>query len=88
MSSRVIHVIVKFTSTWTNYNKIGHILETCHNWKKEVVVVSTTTVKFIKHVTWFNAQPIKPIRIPPYIILVLYVLVSIINLEIVLGKLK
>jgi len=88
MSNQVIHVTVKFTSTWTNFNKIGHILETCHNSKKEVVIVSTTTMKFIKPVTRFNAQPIKPIRIPPYIILVLYVLVSIINLEIVLGKLK
>jgi len=45
-------------------------------------------MKFIKHVTLFNAQPIKPIRIPPYIILVLYVLVLIIDLEIVLGKLN
>jgi len=88
MSNPIIHVVVKSTSTCTKCNKIGHILETCHNWKKEVVVVSTATVKSIKHVTWSNAQPIKPTKIPPHPILVLYVLVPIIDLEIVLGKLK
>jgi hypothetical protein len=35
-----------------------------------------------------TAQLIKPTRIPTYIILVLYVLMPIINLEIILGKLK
>ncbi len=32
--------------------------------EKEVLVISIATVKSIKPVTWFNAQPIKPIRIP------------------------
>jgi hypothetical protein len=63
MSNLVIHVTTKSTFTFTNYNKIGYILETCHNWKK-VVVVSITTLKSIKSVTWSNAQPIKPIKIP------------------------
>jgi hypothetical protein len=63
MFNLVIHVTIKFTSTCVNYSKIGHILETCHNWKKEVLLISTIVVKFIKLVTWSNAQPIKPIRI-------------------------
>jgi hypothetical protein len=54
MSNPVIHVTVKSTSTCTNYSKIGHILETCHNYKKEVIVVSTATMKSIKPVTWSN----------------------------------
>jgi len=48
MFNLVIHLIVKSTSTCINFNKIGHIFETCHNWKKEVLPVSTVVVKFIK----------------------------------------
>jgi len=81
MSNPIVHVTVKSTSTCIKCSKIGHILETCHNWKKEIIVVSIAIVKSIKPVTWSNAQPIKPIKIPPYMILVLYVLVPIIDLE-------
>jgi hypothetical protein len=63
MFNWVIHVIVKSTSTCTTCNKIGHILETCLNWKKEVVLISIAIVKFIKPITWSNAQPNKHIRI-------------------------
>jgi len=55
MFNPVIHVTVISTSTCINYSKIGHILETYHNWKKKVVLVSTVVVKFIKLVTWSNA---------------------------------
>jgi len=51
MFNPVIHVTVKSTSTCTNCSKIGHILETYHNWKKEVVLVSTARVKSIKPMT-------------------------------------
>ncbi len=51
MFNLVIHVTVTFTSTCINFSKIGHILETYHNWKKEVVLISTVIVKFIKLVT-------------------------------------
>jgi hypothetical protein len=63
MFNLIIHATVISTSTCINSSKIGHILETYHNWKKEVVLVSTVVIKFIKHVTWSNAQPIKPIKI-------------------------
>jgi hypothetical protein len=51
MFNLVIHVIVTSTSTCINSSKIGHILETYYNWKKEVVLVSTVIIKFIKLVT-------------------------------------
>jgi len=51
MSNLVIHVIAKSTFTFTNCSKIGHILETYHNWKKEVVIVSIAIMKSIKLVT-------------------------------------
>jgi hypothetical protein len=41
-------VTTKFITTYTNCGKIGHIIETCHNRKREVPVVPTATVKFIK----------------------------------------
>jgi len=50
MFNLVIHVIVKSTSTCINSSKIGHIFETYHNWKKEVLLVSTIVIKFMKPV--------------------------------------
>jgi len=41
MFNPVTHVTVKSTSTCMNCSKISHILETCHNWKKKVLLVST-----------------------------------------------
>jgi hypothetical protein len=38
-------VTVKLTLTRTNCGKTGHSVETCHNRKREVLVVPTTIVK-------------------------------------------
>jgi len=51
MSNLVIHLIAKSTFTFTNFSKIGHILEIYHNWKKEVVIVSIAIMKSIKPIT-------------------------------------
>jgi hypothetical protein len=34
-------------------------METCHNWKKEVLVVPIVTINSIKHATWAKTQPVK-----------------------------
>jgi hypothetical protein len=63
-------VIAKSSLICTNCGKIGHKLETCHNMKREVLVVLTTIVKFTQHVAKIKTQLAKPIRIPicyPYI---------------------
>ncbi len=39
---------------------------------KEVVVVSIAIVKSIKPITWSNAQPIKPIKIPLHYPCIIY----------------
>ncbi len=51
MFNLIIHATVISTSTCINSSKIGHILETYYNWKKEFVLVSTVIIKFIKLVT-------------------------------------
>jgi hypothetical protein len=38
-------VIVKLALEYTNYGKTSHSMETCHNRKREVLVVPTATVK-------------------------------------------
>ncbi len=44
----VLVVTTKSALTYTNYGKTGHSVETCHNRKKEVLVVLTTIVKSIE----------------------------------------
>jgi len=41
----VFAMITKLTLTCTNCGKIGHLVETCHNIKKEVLVVPISIVK-------------------------------------------
>jgi hypothetical protein len=41
-------VTTKSTLTCTNCGKIDHLVETCHNRKREVLVVPTATVKSTK----------------------------------------
>jgi hypothetical protein len=43
----VFVITTKSSSTCTNYGKIGHTFETCHNMKREIPLVPTATVKFI-----------------------------------------
>jgi hypothetical protein len=45
MKPIVVAVITKSTLTYTNCGKIGHLVETCHNIKKEVLVVPISIVK-------------------------------------------
>ncbi len=60
----VLTIIVESTLTYTNCGKTGHSMETCHNRKKEVVVVST----IIELIVGTKPQLVKlgkiPIRYP------------------------
>jgi hypothetical protein len=50
--NHVVSIITsKSTLTYTNCGKIGHSMETCHNMKREVLIVPTTTIKSTKPVT-------------------------------------
>jgi hypothetical protein len=55
----VLVVTAISTLTYTNCGKIGHLVETCHNIKKEVPVLPTVTIKSKKHVVGTKTQPIK-----------------------------
>jgi hypothetical protein len=64
-------VIAKSTLSYTNCGKTGHLVEPCHNKKKEVLVVLTITIKSIEPVVRTKTQPIKSRKILnhyPYII--------------------
>jgi hypothetical protein len=41
-------IIVKSTLNYTNCGKMDHLVETCHNKKREVPIVPTTTIKSTK----------------------------------------
>ncbi len=56
-------VIVKSALTCTNCGKTGHTLETCHNRKKNVLIVPTATVKSTKLITETKTQLAKLSRI-------------------------
>jgi hypothetical protein len=67
----VLVVIGKSTLTCTDCGKIGHLVETCHNRKREIPVVPTTIVKFIELVGGTKTQYVKSRKILvcyPYII--------------------
>ncbi len=67
---KVLIVLAKTTLTCNNCGKIHHLVETCHNKKREVLVIPTAIIKSAKLVTWTKTQPIKLGRIPlcyPYI---------------------
>jgi len=56
----IVHVIIaKTTLTCTNCDKIGHLMETYHNKKREVQVVPTVTFKSTKPIVGTKTQPIK-----------------------------
>jgi len=67
----ILVVTTKSTLTYTNCDKTGHLVETCHNKKKEVPSVPTVTFKSTKLITKIKTQLVKLGRIPicyPYII--------------------
>jgi pantothenate synthetase len=59
----VIVVTTKSTLTCTHCGKTSHSLETCHNRKKEVSVVPTTTVNSVELVQKTKTQLVKLGRI-------------------------
>jgi hypothetical protein len=48
VKSIVLIIIVKSTLTYTNCGKMDHLVETCHNKKRELPVVPTATIKSTK----------------------------------------
>ncbi len=52
-------VIAKSTLTYINCGKTSHLVETCHNRKREVPVVPTATIKSKKPIVRTKTQPIK-----------------------------
>jgi hypothetical protein len=64
-------VTAKSTLTYTNCGKIDHSMETCHNMKREVLVVPTATIKSTEPIVGTKIQPVKSRKILvcyPYII--------------------
>jgi hypothetical protein len=60
----VVHaVIAKSTLTCTNCGKTNHLMETCHNRKKEVPFVPTTIMKSMKCAVGAKTQPIQSRKI-------------------------
>jgi hypothetical protein len=74
-------VIAKSALTCTNCGKTGHSVETCHNRKKEVLIVPIVTIKFTKPVVGIKTQPIKLGKIPIH-----YPCINCSNAEHGLGK--
>jgi hypothetical protein len=68
----VVHVVTtKSTLTYTNCDKIGHLVETCHNMKRKVLGVPIIIVESTKHVTRTKTQLVNLGRIHvcyPYIV--------------------
>ncbi len=64
-------VRVKSTSTCTNCGKTSHLVETCHNRKREVLVMPIAIVRSIEPIVRIKTQPVKSRKIHvcyPYII--------------------
>jgi hypothetical protein len=64
-------VTVKSTLTYTNCGETGHSVETCHNMKREILVVLIVKIKFTKPIVGTKTQPVKSRKILaryPYII--------------------
>jgi hypothetical protein len=57
-------ITTKSTLTCTNCGKIGHFMETCHNMKREVLVVPITIVKSIEPIVGTKTQLVKSQKIP------------------------
>jgi hypothetical protein len=60
----VTYNIVKQHFTWSKYGKIIHVKETCHNRKREKLVVFVISTKIIELVVGVIAQLFKPSRVP------------------------
>jgi hypothetical protein len=60
----VAAMIAKLTLTCTNCGKTNHVVETCHNRKREVQVVPTVIIKYMEPVIGIKTQPIKSGKIP------------------------
>ncbi len=56
-------ITVKLTLTCINCGKTNHLVETCHNRKKKVLVVPTTTFKSTKLVARTKTQLVKSRKI-------------------------
>jgi hypothetical protein len=52
-------ITTKSTITYINCGKTSHSMETCHNRKREVLVVPTTIIKFIKPIVRTKTQLVK-----------------------------
>jgi hypothetical protein len=55
---------IKSTLTCTKCGKTSHLVETCHNIKKEELVMPTIIVKSTKHLARTKTQPVKSRKIP------------------------
>jgi hypothetical protein len=55
----IVFVITKSTLTCTNCSKTCHSLRTCHNKKKNILVVPITTIKSIEPVIKTKTQLVK-----------------------------
>jgi hypothetical protein len=66
----VKHVVfvlkLKSTLTCTNCGKAGHLVKTFYNMKKEVLLVPTTIVKYIKPIAGTKTQLVKSGKILVY----------------------
>jgi hypothetical protein len=84
-NARVKHVvpvvIAKSTLACTNCGKIDNLVETCHNIKKEVLVVPTTIIKSLKPIAITKTQPIKLGKI-----LICYPYIICFNVEHIFGE--
>ncbi len=56
-------IIVKLTLPCINCGKTNHLVETCHNRKREVLVVPTTTFKSTKPIARTKTQLVKSRKI-------------------------
>jgi hypothetical protein len=65
-------ITTKSTLTCTNCDKIGHLVETCHNRKRKVKVVPTATIKSTKLVVGTKTQLVKSGRIHVYCSCIIY----------------
>jgi hypothetical protein len=54
----------KSTITCTNYGKIGDLIETYHNRKREMPIACIVPIKSIEPIVGVTVQAIKPFRIP------------------------
>lgn len=59
----VIVVTTKSIIVYINCGKTWHSIETCHNWKKEILIIPIVTIMSIEPKAWTKTH-VKPIRIP------------------------